>query len=242
MVDQILAKLQEMLNDGSAYSYKITQVIAIIGLDFVDNRMKKGGLWIVGGESLRPVMDVFVKHGVKFSYSAKGGKATMRKSAWYSDTKLIYLLERNPLIIERYGALTDKREPICFNYLQWFDNEPCYDLRHWKDDTCQECFSGITLDKNEIATLKAKLSNDVIKSRDELIGIIDIGKGNIDDYGLVAELKSTKTMNKEARVLDWSYGKVLDVRQWNTDHTKCYKGITLDQHELEAFEALLQRI
>ena len=166
----------------------------------------------------------------------------MRKSALYSDTKLIYLLERNPLIIERYGALTDKREAICFNYLQWFDNEPCYDLRHWKDDTCQECFSGITLDKNEIATLKAKLSNDVIKSRDELIGIIDIGKGNIDDYGLVAELKSTKTMNKEARVLDWSYGKVLDVRQWNADHTKCYKGITLDQHELEAFEALLQSI
>lgn len=242
MVDDILKKFQEMLNDGTAYSYKITQVLAIIDLDFVDNRMKKGGLWVLGDESLRPVMDIFLKHGVKFSYVAKGGKATMHKPAWYSNTKLIYLLVSNPLILEKYGAITDKREPICFNYVQWFDNEPCYDLRHWKDDSCQEYFKGITLDKNEVEILKAELNTDVITSRDDLLGIFDTGKGNIDDYGLVAKLKSTKTMNKEARVLDWTYGKVLDIRQWNEDHTKCSRGITLDQGELEAFVALLQRI
>lgn len=242
MVDDILKKFQEMLNDGTAYSYKITQVLAIIDLDFVDNRMKKGGLWVLGDESIKPVMDLFAKHGVQFKYKAEGGKATMRKPAWYTSTTLTRLMASVVKIIDKYGALSEKRQPICFNYVQWYDNNPCYDLRHWKDDSCQDYFNGITLDKNEVEILKTKLTTDVITSRDELLGIIDIGKGNIDDYGLVAKLNSTKTMNKEARVLDWTYGKVLDIRQWNEDHTKCRKGITLDQGELEAFVALLQRI
>lgn len=242
MVDEVLAKLKEMLNDGSAYSYKITQVLAIIDLDFVDNRMKKGGLWVLGDESIKPVMDLFAKHGAQFKYKAEGGKATMHKPAWYTSTTLVRLMESVVKVIDKYGALSVKRQPICFNYVQWFDNNPCYDLRHWTDDTCQEYFGGVTLDKAEINLLKSELTVDVLKSRDELLGIIDIGKGNIDDYGLVAKLKSTKSMNKEARVLDWSYGKVLDIRQWNAEHTKCHKGITLDQDELEAFVEMLRRV
>lgn len=242
MVDKVLAKLKEMLNDGSAYSYKITQVLAIIDLEFVDNRMKKGGLWVLGDESIKPVMALFANHGVQFKYKAEGGKATMHKPAWYTSTTLLRLMESVVKVIDKYGALSEKRQPICFNYVQWFDNNPCYDLRHWADDTCQVYFNGITLDNVEVNLLKSTLTDELLESRNELLGIIDIGKGNIDDYGLVIKLKSTKKMNKEVRVLDWSYGKVLDIRQWNAEHTKCSKGITLDQGELEAFVEMLRRV
>ena len=237
--------LQSMEEDKSIYELSIHEILDKLGLTWVDKRDKKGALWVIGDSSINDVIEFLKKYGFRFTFSAKGGRASKNMPAWFSTTKgnmLTGTAIESFKIIKKYGVLTNRRQPICLNYLQWFDNEPCYDLRHWKDETCQHALSGVTLDKNEVKILKDILTVDIIRSKDELLGIIDIGKGNIDDYGLVAELNSTKTMIKEARVLDWTYGKVLDIRQWNEDHTKCRKGITLDQGELEAFVALLQCI
>jgi curved DNA-binding protein CbpA len=52
-------------------------------LEYVDKRNAKGALWIVGGPELKPVMDQLKKHGLRFTYSEKGGRATQKRPAWW---------------------------------------------------------------------------------------------------------------------------------------------------------------
>lgn len=57
----------------------------------------------------------------------------------------------------------------------------------------------------------------------------------------IATLSTYRDMNgdkwaKELNIISWS-GKdcVLDIRDWNEDHTVCRKGITLSTEEAESF-------
>ena len=53
------------------------------GLEIRDRRANGGSLWVIGDETLRPMMDELRTKGVVFQYKREGGRATKRKSAWW---------------------------------------------------------------------------------------------------------------------------------------------------------------
>ena len=52
-------------------------------LEVHDKRNRGGCFWIVGGTELRPLMDTLNEHGIRFSFTPNGSKATGRRAAWY---------------------------------------------------------------------------------------------------------------------------------------------------------------
>ncbi|RQN11206.1 DUF2075 domain-containing protein [Clostridium butyricum] len=52
-------------------------------IKFIDNRIKKGAFWVVGGLELNNIMRTFSQNGVVFLFKKEGGRATDRKPAWY---------------------------------------------------------------------------------------------------------------------------------------------------------------
>jgi len=54
------------------------------GVDYVDKRPNGGALWAIGGAELSTVMSDLAKRGYKFTFSARGGRATMqRPGLWF---------------------------------------------------------------------------------------------------------------------------------------------------------------
>jgi hypothetical protein len=65
-------------------SMDIITLIKNNGVKYVDNRLNKGALWIIGGEELRPLVNECRKLGVTFKFSEGGGRATSNKSGWWA--------------------------------------------------------------------------------------------------------------------------------------------------------------
>jgi very-short-patch-repair endonuclease len=61
----------------------VTQLLQGKGFSFVDKRNKGGALWVIGGKELASSMEEFAKHGYKFNFTPKGGRATRHKPGWY---------------------------------------------------------------------------------------------------------------------------------------------------------------
>lgn len=66
------------INSDSLVNYLQNQ-----GLEIFDKRNQGGSLWVIGDESLQPMMDELRTKGVVFRYKPEGGRATKRKSAWW---------------------------------------------------------------------------------------------------------------------------------------------------------------
>ena len=55
------------------------------GFEYVDKRMSGGSLWLVASESEgRPLAEKCKELGVSFVFTAKGGRASKKRPAWYS--------------------------------------------------------------------------------------------------------------------------------------------------------------
>lgn len=52
-------------------------------IKFIDNRHKKGALWVIGGLELNMIMRSLGQHGIVFIYKKEGGRATKNQAAWY---------------------------------------------------------------------------------------------------------------------------------------------------------------
>lgn len=53
------------------------------GIEVIDNRDKNGCLWIVAGKEAIPLMKKFALAGCNFIFTAKGGRASKNRPAWY---------------------------------------------------------------------------------------------------------------------------------------------------------------
>ena len=63
----------------------------------------------------------------------------------------------------------------------------------------------------------------------------------IESYGVFA--KGTRNWNKEINLISWNGRPAkLDIRNWQRDHKKCGKGITLTREEAEELVKLLGKI
>lgn len=77
--------LEWMETEGERFdviSYLVGQ-----GLEVTDKRPKGGSLWVVGGLELNQIMKEVSKKGYRFNYSAKGGKTTQNRAAWYCNKR-----------------------------------------------------------------------------------------------------------------------------------------------------------
>ena len=239
--------MQKKIDDGSIFELTLKEIFSYLDLSYVDKRDKKGALWVIGDNSLNDLMQLFEKHGFKFIFSSKGGRASKNMPAWFTTAKGDRLspdgtTEQNYEIIKNYGYISDNTRPICINYMRWYNNPPAFDISEWNNTSCEKPGKGIVLNKEEILKLRDVLREDTIFSKDELLQVIDLGNASIDDYGLVTVLNDKGNWSTEARVIDWGYKKGLDIRKWDHKHTKCGKGVNLKQSELEKLIAILDSI
>lgn len=52
-------------------------------IEVIDKRSSGGSLWLIGGWELKEVVDPLKPHKIYFRYTAKGGRVTKRKPAWF---------------------------------------------------------------------------------------------------------------------------------------------------------------
>ena len=52
-------------------------------VEIIDKRSAGGSLWLVGGWELKEVLDPLKPRKIYFRYTAKGGRVTKRKPAWF---------------------------------------------------------------------------------------------------------------------------------------------------------------
>ena len=63
----------------------------------------------------------------------------------------------------------------------------------------------------------------------------------IESYGIFS--RSSRFWNKEVNLISWNgMPAKLDIRNWQTDHAKCGKGIAITREEAEELVILLQKI
>jgi hypothetical protein len=66
--------------------FSLTKFLKSNGIEFIDKRPKNGNIWIVGGVELQKVVDeLYQDRKIKFTFSKNGGKATKKRTAWFSN-------------------------------------------------------------------------------------------------------------------------------------------------------------
>lgn len=71
--------------DASTSSDAVIEFLQSKGIEFVDNRAKRGPLWIIGGNELQPIAEECkAKYSVCFSFAEKGGMATGKRPGWWA--------------------------------------------------------------------------------------------------------------------------------------------------------------
>lgn len=58
--------------------------LAAAGADWIDKRPQGGALWVVGGQTLAPIMEDLQALGVAFSFKPGGGRTTDGRDAWWT--------------------------------------------------------------------------------------------------------------------------------------------------------------
>lgn len=76
-------KAMPNIRTDSGSKPSVTRLLRDKGIVFIDKRDKGGALWVVGGKELASSIQEVEKHGYKFHYTSKGGKATKHKPGWY---------------------------------------------------------------------------------------------------------------------------------------------------------------
>lgn len=140
-------------------------------------------------------------------------------------------------ILNNYGALsTKKKANIYFTQVDW-NGHIRFDIRHWAEDLTVPQ-KGVALTNEEVETLV--MSEDKVFIGNEKRTTYHGGKLNADIYNFICSLssyedKDGKTWTKEVNVVDWRYGKKIDIRFWTENYDKCSKGISLTVDEYNEF-------
>lgn len=139
-------------------------------------------------------------------------------------------------VLSNYGALSTRYNAPVFTKVDW-NGYIRYDIRRWnKNLTAPK--KGITLTEIEIKAIIEAAADFYIG--DEVL-ITYLGTNvDADIYNNICELTSyqdnkKELWTKEVNIVDWGYGKNIDIRYWNEEHDKCSKGISLKKEEFEKF-------
>lgn len=75
-------------NNKTQSNESLVSELIRLGLKYIDNRSKKGSLWVIGGKDLDNQMSKFRKRGIYFTFKLGGGQATKGKDAWWTKSEL----------------------------------------------------------------------------------------------------------------------------------------------------------
>lgn len=70
--------------ESAASAEELISALKRKGLEVIDKRPVGGALWVVGGPELADVLNEFMEYGHRFSFAAKGGRASRHRPAWYT--------------------------------------------------------------------------------------------------------------------------------------------------------------
>ena len=77
-------------------------------ISFIDNRQKKGCLWMIGGEELKTFADKCSVRGVTFHFKADGARATEYSSAWWTTDDFNSSAKCEPIVSVARNVSEDK--------------------------------------------------------------------------------------------------------------------------------------
>jgi len=62
----------------------LIEALKSLNVSYIDNRPKKGVLWVLGGTEIQSIIDRLSSMGYVFHFKECGGKATKGQSAWWT--------------------------------------------------------------------------------------------------------------------------------------------------------------
>ena len=146
-------------------------------------------------------------------------------------------------VVREFGALSEKKNAPIFALVDW-SGYLRYDIRKWMDDK-QKPGKGITFEKDELrkfVEVVESIDLETTEIRAEYFG--GKAKATIYDSIYVFSEKVIKQQNwkKEINIIDWGFGKKIDIRKWTDDYGTCSKGISLTMEEFMSFVKIAKRL
>ncbi len=138
-------------------------------------------------------------------------------------------------IVEIFEKIGEKKN-IVFAYVDWFGKK-CYDLRTWNKDMSKP-YKGIVFSSEEIEKISLLSFPGINEESDyrHLYEWGDMSAKIFENLMLLSESgEGDNVWNKEINIVDWGYGKKIDLRRWKKDYSKCSKGICLTENEFNKF-------
>ena len=62
----------------------LIEVLKLLNIPYIDNRPKKGVLWVLGGIEVQATINQLSSMGYVFHFKERGGKATKGQPAWWT--------------------------------------------------------------------------------------------------------------------------------------------------------------
>lgn len=145
-----------------------------------------------------------------------------------------------------YGKLSDSKYSPSFTMMTWGKYKR-FDLRKWLDEDFTKPGKGIAFTEEELELLGDVLDVSCFDEDYDVLRTYQSGKAKAVFYknlGVLQEQvqRDGKIWRKEVNLLDWGTGARIDIRKWNSDYTKCSKGIALQQKEAVRLVEILRSI
>ena len=146
-------------------------------------------------------------------------------------------------IVREFGELSEKKNAPIFALIDW-SGYLRYDIRKWMDDK-QKPGKGITFEKDELRAFIETIS-DIDLTATEVRAEYFGGKAKATIYDSIyvfsEKVIKQQTWKKEINIIDWGFGKKIDIRKWTDDYATCSKGISLTVDEFLQFIELAKKL
>ena len=81
--EKTLEKVETTATEILEEDFDLISYLQSHDVEIIDKRSAGGSLWLVGGWELKEVLDPLKPRKIYFRYTAKGGRVTKRKPAWF---------------------------------------------------------------------------------------------------------------------------------------------------------------
>ena len=144
-------------------------------------------------------------------------------------------------IISVLGPVSDKKGAPIVSRVRWGAHIK-YDLRKWNEDMTKP-YKGITFDDDEIEAIMS-IPSVSIDDESDIVAVYSGEKAKATIYHNLITLSKTEKSDgwkKEINIVDWGYGKKIDIRTWKDGYSVCGKGIGITNEEFEKMKSLLRQ-
>ena len=148
-------------------------------------------------------------------------------------------------LLTNFGTLSNRKASPNLCLVEW-NGYRRLDLRAWKNDMTIP-LKGITFDKGELERLIEFFSSYSFETpSNNLMREYIAGKAHAKFYDKLCELSvhdvNGITWKKEINIIDWGFGKKVDLRKWTVNYDRCSKGISIPFEEFKCLKEMVTKI